>query len=97
MVAFIFFSFGFVEPGTTVGVYLHGFPANQFAAIDVRAQRSSARPGAFQPVIDVVAKTMAEHVDGTLAHTIIIANKSVSQGAAPIPMVNIAVLLETLV
>lgn len=97
MVAFIGFSFGFVEPGATVGVYLNGFPANQFAGIDVRAQRSPARPGAFQPVIDVEAKTMAEHVDGTLAHTIWVTNKSTSNGAAPIPVVNIAVLLEPLV
>jgi len=97
MAAFIGYSFGFVEPGATVGVYLHGFPANQYAGIDVRAQRASSRPGAFQPVIDVEAKTMAEHVDGTLAHTIFVTNKSVSNGAAPIPVVTIAVSLEPLV
>jgi hypothetical protein len=96
MAAFIGYSFGLLEPGATVGVYLHGFPANQFAGIDVRAQRSPSFPTAFQPVIDVEAKTMAEHVDGTLAHTIIVANKSVSHGAAPKPVVTIAVSLEPL-
>ena len=96
MTAFIGFSFGFVEPGATVGIYLHGFPANQFAGIDVRAQRSPSRPGAFQPAVDVDTRGVAEHVDGTLAHTIWVTNKSVSTGAPPIPVVNIAVFLEPL-
>lgn len=96
MPAFVGFTFGFVEPGATVGIFLHGFPEGQFAALDVRAQRSPSRPGAFDPIIDVDTDTCAEHVDGTLAHTIWVTNKSVSHGAAPIPVVTVAVLLEPL-
>ena len=94
MAAFIGFTFGFVSPGATVGVFLHGFPPGQFAAIDVRAQRSPSRPGAFIPSVDVEARTVGEHVNGTLAHTIRVTNKSTSTGAPPTPVVSIAVLLQ---
>lgn len=96
MSAFIGFSFGFVEPGATVGVYLHGFPADQFAGIDVRARHSPSRPGAFVPSVIVDAREVGEATDGTLAHTIFVTNTSVSNGAAPIPVVDVAVLLELL-
>ena len=95
MAAFIGYSFGFVEPGATVGVYLHGFPLDQYAGIDVRAQRSPARPTAFQPVIDVDTHTVAQHVDDTLAHIIQVTNRSTGN-APPIPVVNVAVFLELL-
>jgi hypothetical protein len=95
MPAFIGFTFGLVSPGATVGVYLHGFPPNQFAAIDVRAQRSPSRPTAFQPIIEVDTRRVAEHVDGTLAHEIWVTNKSTGS-APPTPFVNVAVLLEPL-
>lgn len=96
MTAFVGYSFGFVEPGATVGIYLHGFPSDQFGGIDVRAQHSPARPSAFQASVDVDAHAVAEHVDGTLAHTIWITNTSVSNGAPPVPVVNVAVFLEPL-
>ena len=96
MSAFIGYSFGFIEPGATVGVYLHGFPVDQFASIDVRAVQSPARPSAFQASADVQLPSVAQHVDGTLAHTIIVTNTSVSNGAPPTPVVNVAVFLESL-
>lgn len=95
-VAFIGFSFGFVEPGATVSVYLHGFPTDQFAGIDVQAVRSPARPGAFNPVVVVDASTVGQHVDGTIFHTIRVTNNSVSTGALPAPVVNVAVFLQPL-
>jgi hypothetical protein len=94
MAAFIGFTFGFVAPGATVSVYLHGFPPGQFAAIEVRAQRSPTRPGAFVPNIDVDTRTVGEATDGSLAHTIVVTNKSTSTGAAPTPVVSVAVLLQ---
>jgi hypothetical protein len=94
--AFIGYSFGFVEPNATVGVYLHGFDPNSFACLDVRAQASYARPGAFQPAITVDTTNVAEHVDGTLAHIVRVTNMSISNGAPPIPVVNVAVFYQVL-
>jgi hypothetical protein len=94
--AFIGYSFGFIEPGATLSVYLHGFPFDQFAAIDVQPAISSARPGDFSPVIDVDSHTVAIHSDGTRAHIIQVTNRSTSNGALPSPVVNVAVLLQPL-
>ncbi len=96
MSAFIGYSFGLLEPGATVGIYLHGFPADQFSAIDVRARRTSSRPGAFVPSIIVDSRVAGEATDGTLAHTIWVTNVSESQGAAPLPFVDVAVFFEPL-
>jgi hypothetical protein len=95
-VAFIGFSFGFLAPGAQAGVYLHGFPPDQFAAIEVRAQRSPSRPGAFTPSVDVDARAVGEATDGTLAHSIVVTNRSTSNGALPAPVVTVAVFLEPL-
>ncbi len=92
MTAFVGFSWSYIGPGATVGVYLHGFPTGQFAAIDIQPSTGN-RPG-FQPVVDFTDQTVAEHVDGTLAHTIFVTNKSVSNGGPPTPFVNVVVLLE---
>lgn len=94
--AFTGYSFGFIEPGQTVGVYLHGFPLNDFAAIDVHVYRSTARPGAFGPSADIDAHSVGQHVDFTLFHSIWVTNTSTSNGAAPIPVADVTVLLETL-
>jgi hypothetical protein len=92
MTAFVGYSWIYIGPGATVGVYLHGFPTGQFAGIDIQAGQGN-RPG-FQPAVDFTAQSVAEHVDGTLAHTIIVTNKSVSNGGPPTPVVNVVVLLE---
>jgi hypothetical protein len=92
--AFIGYTFGFVEPNATVGVYLHGFPPDVVAAIDVRAQRSPSHPGAFDPAVEVDQRRAGEHVDGTLAHTIWAHNVSVSKGAPPIPVVSVWIMWE---
>ena len=92
--AFIGYSFGFVAPGATVGVYLHGFPVNQFAGIDVRPTAAPSRPTAFFPSIDIDAHTVSQHVDGTLAHTVFVTNKSTSNGAPPTPVVDVAVFFD---
>jgi hypothetical protein len=94
--AFIGFSFGFVEPGATVSVYLHGFPTDQFAGVDVQAGRSPSRPGAFTPIVAVDAHTVGLDADGTNFHTIQVTNNSVSNGAPPTPVVSVAVLLQPL-
>jgi hypothetical protein len=91
VVAFIGYTFGFVAPGATVGIFLHGFPRDQFAALDVRAQRSPSRPGAFTPEAIVDISHVVQHVDGTLAHVIRVTNVSTSAGAVPAPIVDVAV------
>jgi len=91
-VAFIGYSWDYVGPDATVGVYLHGFPTNAVAAIDVQATTGN-RPG-FQPRVEVTATEVGEHVDGTLFHTIWVHNTSISNGGPPTPWVGIGVNLE---
>jgi hypothetical protein len=92
MAAFVGYTWTYIGPGATVGVYLHGFPTGQFAGIDIQAGTGN-RPG-FQPAVDFTDHTVAEHVDATLAHTIFVTNKSISNGGPPTPAVNVVVLLE---
>ena len=92
MPAFVGYTWEYIGPGQTVGVYLHGFPQGQFAGIDIQPN-SGNRPG-FQPAVDFTDQSVAVHVDGTFAHHIWVTNKSVSNGGAPTPAVNVVVLLE---
>jgi len=96
MVAYISYVFGQLEPDERTGVFLHGFPADQAIALDVRAERSPSFPGAFIPSVEIDAHVAGEHVDGTLFHTIYVHNTSTSTGAAPKPVVSLAVISETI-
>jgi len=40
---------GYVGPGATVSLFIHGHGADEFVAFDVHAQRSPSRPGALKP------------------------------------------------
>jgi len=95
-IAYIGYSFGFLAPGQTVGISLHGFSLNEVVAIDVHAYRSGARPGAFFPSVDLAVHNVGQHVDNTLLHTIWVTNVSTSDGAPPIPVIDVTILSQTL-
>ena len=95
-IAYIGYSFGFLAPGQTVGISLHGFSPNEVVAIDIHAYRSSARPGAFFPSVNLDAHNVGQHVDNTLFHTIWVTNVSTSDGAPPAPMIDVTILSQTL-
>ena len=80
---------GYVGPGVTVSLFIHGYGADEFVAFDVHAQRSPSRPGAFKPQVTVDTSRVGEHVDGTLAHWIVVTNTSTSDGAPPTPVVTV--------
>jgi hypothetical protein len=91
MQAWIGYSFGFILPGQTVGLYLHGFDPEKFWALDLQVTRSDARPGAFNPSASLTVQAVDQHVDGSKAYTLTVANRSTSTGAEPAPVVDLLV------
>lgn len=94
--AFVAYRFGFLSPGATVGVYLHGFSPDWFAAYCVTPFRSPSRPGAFFPQVELRVGPVSIAADGTIAREAQVTNQSVSNGAPPTPVVDLNVLIETI-
>jgi hypothetical protein len=95
-VALVAYRFGFLSPGATVGVYLHGFSPDWFVAYCVTPFRSPARPGAFFPEVELRVGSVSIASDGTIARKAFVTNQSVSNGALPSPAVNLNALIETI-
>jgi hypothetical protein len=92
--AFTGYSFGFVAPGQTVGVDLHGFPLNVFAAIDVHVYQTSIVTGTNA---DVDVHSLGQHIDGTLFHTIWVTNTTTgTTELTQNPVADVTLLYETL-
>ena len=93
-VSFVGFSWNYIGPGATVGVYLHGFSPSDFAAYCITPS-SGNRPG-FVPKAQLTVGPVQVHVDGTIARVAWVENQSESNGGPPTPAVELNVLLETL-
>lgn len=93
-VAFVAYSWAYIGPGATVGVYLHGFSPSDFAVYSVTPSNGN-RPG-FVPRVELSTGPVQVHVDGTIARVAWVTNESESTGGPPTPAVDLNVLLEPL-
>jgi hypothetical protein len=93
-VAFVGFSWTYIAPGGTVGVFLHGFSPDDFAVYCITPS-SGNRPG-FVPKAELSTGPVQVHVDGTIARIAWVTNQSESNGGPPTPAVDLNVLLEPL-
>ena len=67
-----------IDPHATVGAYVHGYGTRVFAAhCIVPALRSNVPSGAVQVKAQMTSTETSVHVDGTIARTIFVENRSV--------------------
>ena len=92
-IAIVAYQFSYIAPGGTVGLFLHGFSADQFATFCVTPS-SGNRPG-FEPRAQLTIEDVVPFF-GTIGRTTYITNKSVSNGGPPTPAVDLIVLIENI-
>ncbi len=76
MPAYKEYSWDYIAPGATVGVYIHGYPDNW--ALTYCGVVYALEGEAYYPLgqIDVTQTEVTRHVDGTLAHTVWVTNRA---------------------
>ena len=101
--AHVAYQFGFLAAGQSAGVFLHGFSLESFVAIDIHAYNITTYPAGWtaHPSVDVNARSVGQHIDNTLFHTIWVTNTStLDTGGSIGPLglfgVDVTVLSETL-
>ena len=91
--AFVEYQWTYIAPGATVGLFLHPFSEKEVVTFSV-IPSSGNRPG-FTPRVELTIGAVQVHVDG-LARETWVTNKSISNGGAPTPAVQLTSMIETL-
>ena len=92
--ALVAYHWSYIAPGGSVGLFLHGFSADQFATFCITPSRGGNRPG-FQPRAQLAIEDVVPFF-GTIGRTTRITNTSISNGGAPTPAVALIVLIENI-
>lgn len=91
--ALVAYSWTYIAPGGSVGLFLHGFSADQFATFCITPS-SGNRPG-FEPRAQLTIEEVVPFF-GTIGRSTRITNTSVSNGGPPTPAVALIVLIENI-
>jgi len=78
-----------ISPNETVSLFIHGYATTDFAAYTIIPALDSNEPsGAVQVMAQMTNGVSSVHVDGTIAHTVIVQNQSVG----PQPYISLSFL-----